>query len=366
MEGYKREAGGDYLGNLFRRIPRPFLEGASLVYGFGVRTRLFLYRKRVLPSRRAPVKVLSIGNLTVGGSGKTPHAALLARYLRDKGVRTAILSRGYGGTKTKKGAVLSDGRSVLGTWEEGGEEPLWLAKEVPGVPVLVGRDRFRSALYCRQTWRTEWVVLDDGFQHLQLQRDLDILLIPADKPLGNNRLLPLGTLREPVEEVKRADVILLTHMERSGPDLNKGLRETIGRLAPYAPIYASFHRPVRLTAHPSGNKVPLSFLKDKPIVAFCGLGDPGSFAHTLGEIGAKIIRLVPLADHHRYRGKDKAVLENLCRELKIPWMVTTEKDALKLEDWKPKGAELLVLGIAIEIPDKGFWELMDRLIGREA
>ena len=164
--------------------------------------------------RGLPLKVISIGNLTAGGTGKTPHAALVARYLQDQGIKTAVLSRGYRGTKMKEGAVISDRESIRGTLEEGGEEPYWLALKLPGIPVVIGKDRYRSGLLCFQKWQTEWVILDDGFQHLGLKREIDILLLSSHFLFDSEKLLPLGFLREPIEEMRRADIILITHAER--------------------------------------------------------------------------------------------------------------------------------------------------------
>jgi tetraacyldisaccharide 4'-kinase len=338
------------------------LRAASVLYGLGVRFRLLLYAKGLLPSRRLPLQVLSIGNLTAGGTGKTPHTALLALYLKNLGLKTAVLSRGYRGTKMRKGTVLSDGRSVTGTVEEGGEEPIWLARNLAGVPVLVGKDRFQSGLYCHQTWQTDWVVLDDGFQHLQLYRDVNILLISGHRPLEAERLLPWGFLREPKEEMRRADVILITHCERVEKAQREQIRKEILRRMPSVPVFFSRHQPVWIRSIFDQGKLPLSTLEGKKIIGFCGLADPGSFEFSLRQLGAHPLRIIPFADHHTYEGKDKKYLEAMGKEYGIDYLVTTEKDALKLGDWDPSPLRLLVLGITIEILEKDFYEWLDRKV----
>ena len=339
---------------------------AAGLYGLGVHLRLSLYRRHLLPTQSLPLKVISIGNLSVGGTGKTPHAALLAGYLRIKGHKTAIVSRGYRGTKEKKGAVISDGRSLLATLEEGGEEPYWLAQKLPGIPVVIGKDRYRSGMICARQWQTEWIILDDGFQHLRLKREVDILLWPGHQPFGSARLLPLGFLREPVEEMRRADIILITHAERVGPSERRDLVEYISSQTPSTPVFFSEHKPMHLWSYPDKKNLPLSWLKEKPLLAFCGLADPDSFIFSLKQLQADPVKVVAFPDHHYYRQKDKRSLETLSRSLKINLLVTTEKDALKLGEWETADLQILVLGIEIEVLDSAFWELLDQKIGQEA
>jgi tetraacyldisaccharide 4'-kinase len=338
--------------------------GAGL-YGFGVCLRLWLYRLQLLRSRRLPLKVISIGNLSVGGTGKTPHTALVAGYLQKKGSKVAILSRGYRGTMEKEGAVISDGQSLLGTVVEGGEEPYWLAQKLPGVPVLVGRDRYRSGLLCDQTWQTQWAVLDDGFQHLSLKRDLNILLLPGHQPFGSGGLIPLGQLREPIREMRRADIILITHAERLDPSGRDNIAREIRSRTSTIPVFFSEHKPATLWRYPDKEVFSLSWLEGKPLLAFCGLADPESLTFSLEQLGADPVKLVEFPDHHFYREEDKRVLEALSRSLSLTLMVTTEKDALKLGEWTSRDLQILVLGIEVEVQGPGFWELLDQRTGQE-
>jgi tetraacyldisaccharide 4'-kinase len=346
-------------------MPVSLLRTVSFLYGLGVRFRLLLYRKGVFPTRRLPLKVISIGNLTVGGTGKTPHAALLARYLQEKGIKTAVLSRGYRGSRMKAGAVISDGQSLLGTLEEGGEEPFWLAQKLSGIPVVIGKDRYRSGLLCQERWQTEWVVLDDGFQHLGLKREINILLWPSYLSFHSGRLLPSGLLREPIEEMRRADTILVTHAEELAPSRMEEIAKEIRSRVPGAPVFFSVHKPLVLWRYPRGEEIGFGELINHSVVAFCGLAYPESLRLSLKQLQADPVRLVEFPDHHFYRDKDKRDLETLCRSSKIDIMVTTEKDALKLGPWNPTDIRILVLKIDVEIRDPAFWEWLDQRIRRE-
>ena len=344
----------------------PLLLLASGLYGVGVRLRLWLYRRHLLKTRRLPLKVISIGNLAAGGSGKTPHVALLADFLQKKGIKTAVLSRGYRGTKMRQGAIISDGSTVSGTLEEGGEEPYWLAQRLPDIPVVVGKDRFRSGMVCFQKWQTEWVVLDDGFQYLSLKREIDILLIAGHRPFDSGRLLPLGFLREPIKEMRRADMVLITHAERLDFSQREEVAKEIHSWIPSTPVFFSQHKPTVLWTYPNRGRVPFSEVAGKQVVGFCGLADPGSLAFSLKQIGAVMVKMVEFPDHHFYREKDKRSLETLSRSLKTNLLVTTEKDALKLGKWETVDLHILVLGIEAEVLDAGFWELLDQNIRQEA
>jgi tetraacyldisaccharide 4'-kinase len=351
---------------ILKQLLHPLLFAASGLYGSVVRFRLWLYRRHLLPTRSLPLKVISIGNLTAGGTGKTPHTALLARYLRGKGIKTAVLSRGYRGAMEKEGAVISDTESLRGTLEEGGEEPYWLAQELPGIPVVVGRDRFRSGLLCFQQWQTEWVILDDGFQHLILKREINILLWSGQFPLGSGRLLPLGFLREPIEEMRRADIIVVTHAEGLDSFQRKERSDEIRSRVSSIPVFFSEHKPKRLRNYPDKKEIPLSELAGKRVLAFCGLANPDSLMFSLRHLQTDPVQLIKFPDHHYYREKDKKYLETLSRSLRVQWLVTTEKDDLKLGQWVPPDLQILVLGIEVEIQDPAFWELLDRKIEQEA
>ena len=341
-------------------FPLAFL--GSLLYGAGVILRTWLYRLRLLPAYHLPCRVISIGNLVAGGTGKTPHVALLAGRLQKKGIKTAVLSRGYRGREMKAGAVISDDQAVIGSLPDGGEEPFWLARHLPGVPVLVGKDRLRSGRLCVKRWQTEWVLLDDGFQYLRLERTVNLLLLTVKAPFGPGGLLPLGTLREPIHHLRRADLILITHAEAAGPLEKKDLLKRIRKISPEVPVFFSDHWPARLWNLADRTPRPLSWLQGKKVLAFCGLAQPDSFAFSLRQLKSEIVHLAVFPDHYAYDQKDKEKLANLARSLKPDLLITTEKDALKIEGWNPEQELVLVLGIEIQIQEPAFWDLLDRKI----
>jgi tetraacyldisaccharide 4'-kinase len=334
---------------------------AGGLYGLGIAARLALYRRDWLPVRRLPYPVISVGNLTVGGSGKTPHTALIAGYFQKKGVRVVVLSRGYGGEKSREGAVIATDREIVGTVEEGGEEPYWLAGHLPGVPVIVGRDRYRSGLLARRRFQAQLAVLDDAYQHLALARDLNILLLPSRQPFGEGGLLPGGTLREPEEEIRRADLIVITQTEMIPEEGRLPLRARIQARHPRAPIFFSSQEAQSLWRFPQGEPQDLSWIRRQRVLAFCGLGRPESFAHSLRAAGAEVVRLVSFRDHYVYRERDLLGLAALAREARAAAVVTTEKDALKLPDW-PGETALFVLPIRVALPDPDFWQRLDALL----
>ncbi|MBI5585976.1 MAG: tetraacyldisaccharide 4'-kinase [Deltaproteobacteria bacterium] len=331
------------------------------LYRLGISTRLALYRRGWLPVRRLPFPVISVGNLTVGGSGKTPHVALIAAYFKKKGIRVVVLSRGYGGEKSRSGAVIATDREIVGTVEEGGEEPYWLAEHLPGVPVIIGRNRYRSGMLAFERFQAQLAVLDDGYQHLALARDMNILLLPAHRPFGEGGLLPIGTLREPESQIKRADLLVITQAEMVPEENRPALQTRIQARRPQTPLFFSSHEPRSLWRFPGREPQPLSWLKDKRVLAFCGLARPESFAHSLRAAGAEVARLVPFRDHYGYREKDLRRLARQAEEAEAAAVVTTEKDALKLPDWLG-GPPLFVLQIEVVLPDPEFWRRMDSVL----
>lgn len=324
--------------------------------------RLSLYRLGLLPVQRLPLSVISIGNLVVGGTGKTPHTALIAEHFRRRGRKVVILSRGYGGDKSAKGAVISSPEKIIGTLQEGGEEPFWLAEQLPGVAVVIGKNRYQTGLLSRERWGVDLAILDDGFQHVGLERKANILLIPAHEPFGTGGLLPLGTLREPRKQISRADVVIISHTEMIAAGEQTALEGQIKALLPEVPIFFSRHVPQRLWKYPEGESRPLSWLKGKRVLAFCGLGQPESFRHSLKALEVELVSLKPFRDHQVYQEKDKHRLLEEAAFLKAEVLLTTEKDALKLGNWLDGRADLLVLAIGVEIPDRNFWDVLESKI----
>ena len=324
------------------------------VYGLLVKFRHWLYHSKILESKSLPVPVVSIGNLTVGGTGKTPAVILIAGILRDKGVRTAVLSRGYKGRGQERVNVVSDGREVLLGPSQAGDEAYLMAQNLPGVPVLSGRDRYSLSRYAIEHFNTEALVLDDGFQHLRLARDLNLLLLDAADPWGNGCLVPAGPLREPMAEARRATAFLITRAEQRPGRLIEFLEHEF----PGRPVFTARHRPVRLNALEGGQEREPEYLAGRRLLAFCGLAKPMTFLETLTRLGAEVAVFFKWPDHYQPQSRDLLLIEAKAIELGVTEAVTTAKDAVKLAG-RSLGRELgqrldvWVLNVEMEVLDRG-------------
>jgi tetraacyldisaccharide 4'-kinase len=328
---------------------RAVLGAASLAYGAAVLGRRALYDVGVLKRRKLRAKVVCIGNLTTGGTGKTPAVLLAAHTLRQRGHNVAVLSRGYGRKGSGKDVtVLLDGRHS--DWRSCGDEPWMIHQSLvgQGVPVLVCADRAKSGEIAVEMYDSRVIILDDGFQHLRLHRDLDVVLINARNPFGGGRLLPLGDLREPVSALRRAGMVVITHADRvTAPEL-AALREQIEAIHPGVAVLESAHKADHLLDVRTEQKLPLSHLKGKAVTALSGLGDPLSFEASLEELGASLAQRWRYPDHHAYTDRDLDSVQKLRGDLPL---VTTLKDFTRLpEDWRERlTGDVWVLGIKLEI-----------------
>ena len=306
------------------------------------------YTSGVRRRRRLPCPVVSIGNLTLGGTGKTPLTEWTAQWYRRQGWRVAVLSRGYGGTPTEQPQVVSAGDGPVADWRTAGDEAYLLARRLPGVPVLVGRDRYASGLYACERFGAQVLVLDDGFQHHALHRDCDIVLIDASNPFGHGALLPRGTLREPLGALRRAQVIVLSRVETAG-DAVSGLCERIRRYADRQPVYRMAVSPESLYRCDTGCSVAPSWLQQRRVVAFAGLGNPRAFVASLAQCGARVAAFLAFPDHHPYTPADWQAICDAARREEAEVLVTTEKDAVRLDtSWLPP-VPLYTLRIAVDI-----------------
>ena len=307
------------------------------------------YASGVRRRRRLPCPVVSIGNLTLGGTGKTPLTEWTAQWYQRQGWRVAVLSRGYGGTSTEQPQVVSAGDGPVTDWRTAGDEAFLLARRLPGVPVLVGRNRYASGLYAYERFGAQVLVLDDGFQHHALHRDCDIVLIDASNPFGHGALLPRGTLREPLHALRRARVIVLSRIETAGDEV-PGLCEQIRRYAGRQPIYRMAVSPHGLYRHGTGCSVDPSWLQQRRVVAFAGLGNPrafaASFAHGAGRMWRRFWPSRIIIPTPRQTGRPFARLA--CRE-GAEALVTTEKDAVRLDASWPLPVPLYSLRINVSI-----------------
>jgi tetraacyldisaccharide 4'-kinase len=328
---------------------RTTLGAMSWVYGIVMTVRRMLYEARVLKTRRLSAKVICIGNLTTGGTGKTPAVLLAAQTLRKRNLPVAILSRGYGrAAQGERVTTLLD--DAIPPWTECGDEPWMMHHALIGqnVPILVSADRGKAGAQAVDFYHSRLLILDDGFQHLKLHRDLDIVLVNATDPFGGGSMLPLGNLREPLSALSRASMIVLTHSDAVTAEALDSVKEELRRYNPKAPILEAAHKPDFLLDPRTGKRHRLSTISEKKVVSFCGLADPGSFESLLARIGAQSAQRWRYPDHYPYTLQD---LESIARVAGGMPIVTTFKDYTRLPPgWETRvPAELLVLAIKLDI-----------------
>ncbi len=272
-----------------------------------------------------------MGNLTLGGTGKTPFVILLAEMVRRRGYRTAILSRGYKGKYEGPCALVSDGDRVLMDPPQAGDEPCLLARKLEGVPVIVGRERWVAGRFAIDRFRTEVLILDDGFQHLALNRDLNFLLLDSFSPFGNGKLFPRGELREPLSQVRRADALVLTKGGADDMIINLGKR--FMNLSEGRPVFRAWYEPEEIKVWGQETVLSCLNLKKRRILAFSGLARPESFEKTLRGLEAEIVQFETFPDHYAYEGKDLERLREEALRAGAEAMVTTEKDMVRIQDF---------------------------------
>jgi tetraacyldisaccharide 4'-kinase len=323
-------------------IPKE-MKPAFLVFSFFSRSvsrvKNFLYDRRALRPRRAPVPVISVGNLSLGGTEKTPLAMELLAQLIASGRRPALVSRGYKGRWEKTGGVVSDGRTVFGTWEDAGDEPYLAARTVPRAGVYVGKDRLSS---CRRAAAAGFdiVVLDDGFQHRRLARDLDILLFSPDEKVA---------WREPLSSYRRSDILLVKAGEEESPWVEKWRQSYSGAFFTYSVVIRG------ITDLGSGERGPVEHLAHKKLLAFCGIARPKRFEETLRRAGLTVVSFLPFPDHHPYRTGSLDRIYRAFRETQAEALITTAKDAIKIANRMAGlgGAPAYVLEIGLDV-EPGF------------
>ncbi|HSW01769.1 MAG TPA: tetraacyldisaccharide 4'-kinase [Sedimentisphaerales bacterium] len=328
------------------RVARALLCAGSLGYRLGVGIRNNLYNHHVLRAHRAGAPVLCIGNLTTGGTGKTPLVIWLCRRMREKGLACAILTRGY---RTQKGE-LSD-------------EPALLAAQCPDVPVVVNPDRVAGATNAIQNHGAQVLVMDDGFQHRRLARDLDIIAIDATNPFGYDRVLPAGLLREPLTGLKRAHAVVLTRCDQVAEEALSRIEEEIRRVNRNLVVARSVHAPVAVRTA-AGAEVPLNQLRGKRVFTFCGIGNPRAFSRTVSQLGATLVGTKAFDDHYRYTPQDLKAVRDQAQSLDAALVLTTQKDWTKIEpaELPQQGPPLACLAIDLQITAGE--ELLTALIAR--
>lgn len=351
----------------------------SRVYRFAVLSRLNLYRQLILRPRTLGCLVVSIGNLTVGGTGKTPVVEVFARHLARKGRRVAILSRGYRskqkplaqrlrefftGTKGRyefPPKVVSDGKHLLLNSEMAGDEPYMLASNLRDVMVLCDKDRVKSGRYAIRNYNADTLILDDGFQYLHLKPRLNILLVDSTAPFHNHHLLPRGLLREPIENIRRADFIFLT--KSNGGTHLRHLKRFIKTHNYRAEIIECTHRPLYLQDVYTGTRFDLDFLDGKRVSSISGIAAPESFEAFLRGFGANLVHLERYADHHRYRQQEIIDFVNHSMDAEAELVLTTEKDAVRFPRLERRDIPILFMRVEIDILSghENFQECISRI-----
>ncbi len=323
----------------------------SVPYRGVVRTRSFLYSHQLLKTRTLPCPVVSVGNITVGGTGKTPLVMALARGLTARGIPVAILSRGYKRTETSE-PVVSDGKTLFLTPAQSGDEPFLMAKACRGTPVLVGKNRFVNGQIALQRFGVRGLLLDDGYQYLPLHRNINILLIDSAIGFGDHHLLPRGILREPLSHLRRADLFLINQGEE--PSACQLLEKEIHEICPGARVFHSNYDPVDLVS-PEEKQEDLGTLKGMKIFALSGIAHPRSFSSMLRKYGVKIVGEAIFPDHHLYTAKDLSHIEEKAKGAE--GIVTTEKDMVKLKVFNIDRLPIRALRIKVKIrEEKEFYE----------
>ena len=341
------------------------LRAGSLLYGAGVGLKNTGYDTGLLVARKLPCRIISIGNIVAGGTGKTPMTIYTASLLKQMGHRPVVLSRGYGGRAEKKGIVVSDGYEILCDPETAGDEPFMMASKIRGVPVLVGGDRYKSGMRAVLEFEPDVIVLDDGFQHRRLHRDLDLVLVDAARMFGNGCLLPRGMLREPISALGRSDAIVLT---RCGIDCDTpaGLVPDFDAKPVFRTDHATFLSGVMDGTAPLPHYVPpenpesgFSRLADSRVFAFSGIARNQTFLDAVENKAKGIAGHRAFPDHHRYTDAEIGQIASDAASAGADVLVTTEKDYVRVAGRVPGDIPVAVIGVKIVFMENDASEFID-------
>ena len=336
--------------------------GLSKIFTVVVKLRRFLYDKRIFRDSTLGIQVITVGNLTVGGTGKTPVVEKFARELQDAGRKVAILSRGYRSkppplrhrllnqillrTDTTPPRIVSDGKSLLLDSETAGDEPYMLASNLKDVVVLVDKDRVKAGRFAIEKYGCDTLLLDDGYQYWKLAgRRRDIVLIDRQQPFGNEFMLPRGTLREPAEHLSRADTIFITKSDGN----TAALRERITRLNPDAGIIECVHHPMYLEDLFTGERLALDFFKGRRVASLSGIAQPESFEQSLVKLGAELVYSKRHADHHRFKQQEVLNTINRSKKRQAECIITTQKDAVRFPKIDRRDLPIYFMRVEIRI-----------------
>lgn len=333
----------------------------SIGYGSFIKLRGNLYKENILQSKTLPCPVISIGNITVGGSGKTPMTIYLAKFIMDIGCRVVVISRGYKGKAEKIGGVVSDGHMIYMGPDEAGDEPFMIAKRLKTVPVIVGQDRYKAGVLAIKKFNPDVILLDDAFQHLAINRDIDLVLLDSKEPFGNNYLFPRGTLRETPSALKRGDAVILTRLHVE----NLESLEKIKRVVPEKPIFYSVHKPYIYKIITRNNLQPLDrfnvsskydfeIFNNKRVLAFSGIANNDAFRRTIEGLTCKLIKFSEFPDHHPYSNRELNGIVKSAMDLSVAFILTTEKDYMRIIHKIKWPIDLVVIGVEISFEENDY------------
>ena len=366
-----QEPGADENQPLAVQLLLVFLSLVSAVFWAVVQLRRFMYA--VGAKRRYPLgcQVISVGNVTAGGTGKTPVVEIFARELRDAGRKVAILSRGYRkkelplrkrlfSKKVEPPRVVSDGKNVLLNAEMGGDEPYMLAMNLPGVCVIVDKDRVKAGRWAVRRFGCDTLILDDGFQYRRLLHSHEVCLVDKTNPVGNGRMLPRGILREPARSISRADFVFITKSDGDSAEVRRlvrGYNKT-------AEIIECRHAPRILREVYTRETLPLSWLRGKTLATLSGIAVPQGFENSLRALGARVVYCGRYADHHRYAASEIMEAMNRARDFGADALLTTEKDAVRFPPLESQPIPVYFLRVDIEIlaGAENFRAAVDRIV----
>lgn len=333
----------------------------SFFYRLIINFRNWLYDHRLLKEVKLPCPVISVGNITVGGTGKTPCVIMLAQMLQENGFKPAILSRGYGGKNINTANIVSDGNKILLDSETAGDEPFLIAQVLKGIPVITGAKRIVTGKTAIRQFGANVLICDDAMQHRQIFRDINLVLLDGQNLQENNHILPRGRLREPISELKRASAIVLTRANeaRQTNDQIEKLVQTEN-----IPIFRSIHKPKDIVKGDCGAQKSISELKEKKVCAFCGIANPDSFKKTLSDAQAQVLSFDIFSDHHRYNKNELEKIKTRFIDCHADFLISTQKDGTRLQEFPEFLNIIYMLRIELEIiPSRESFKkfILDRL-----
>jgi tetraacyldisaccharide 4'-kinase len=322
----------------------------SFFYRLIINFRNWLYDHKIFKEVKLPCPVISVGNITVGGTGKTPCVIMLAQILRENGFKPAILSRGYGGERVNPVNIVSDGREILLDSKIAGDEPYLIARELKNVPVITGAKRIGTGKTAINQFGANVLICDDAMQHRQIFRDINLVLLDSQSLRGNNHILPRGRLREPISELKRASAIVLTRANEAQQTNNK-IEKIIQ--TEKIPIFRSIHKPKDIVKGDYSAQKSISELRGKKICTFCGIANPDSFRKTLSDAQAQVLSIDIFPDHHRYNKNELEKIKDRFIDCRADFLISTQKDVVRLQEFPEFVNMIYMLRIELEIIPSG-------------